>query len=576
MKENKNKLKSKQKYFLLIIFLLVCISFVSATSPLPTEFYGKVRAFNQQVSAGTIISVYDSSNNVCGTYTTRQLGYFGVLTCRGEDDLNDGPIENEIVSFKIGNQYATALVLTGYVGNDSTSSNSSNNVRHEIYGVTNVTWQSRIFKEVILVIPPLVCGDAFCDTYENCNSCTLDCGVCPVANGSTTGSNGSSSGGSSGSGGSTGSGGSSSGGAGGGGAQGGSAGSTGSGSQDSPTTPESCSESWECGDWEECLKANYQIRVCVDLNSCGTSNDIPDVTQDCIYIEDYSTNNRTGSNESISRPQKQVPGIISVCEARLNLLGIPSLLFILFIIVIFSVAQLDYKRKIKRIISDKSLDELKKLELKYLEKRKRFIFFIVVALLALVVYIYHYFFFLCIDKYLNYLWLLLIGAILVPIIVHMVLYLSNYSESRKNKEVLLLNDAHYKHVLVLISIVNEQLISSESNVVSKIYSLESKEGFNKLLAKDKIVEGIYKDMNKLFSLYKTLNNPMSIEKDLLLNIRKLDEDKKFIETAKMYPELAEIRSGLSMIYLAYEYKQGLYDELTNIEYEFGIETPVAR
>jgi hypothetical protein len=69
---------------------------------------------------------------------------------------------------------------------------------------------------------------------------------------------------------------------------------------------------------------------------------------------------------------------------------------------------------------------------------------------------------------------------------------------------------------------------------------------------------------------------MNIEKDLLENIRKLDQDEEFLNAAKVHPELSEIRASLSALYSAYEYKQSLYDELAKIEAEHGVRSPILR
>ncbi len=573
-------------FILLIVCSLICSDFVFSAPPLPTEIYGTARSYNQYIPSGTVIRVYDSDGNICGAFTARNTSwnasYFGVLTCRGKDNYSDGPVEGEILQFRIGSAYASAVVFNGYVGGVV-----RNHTRFYNYSQTNVTWESGTFKEVILVSPPLVCGDGFCDYYyENCNTCVSDCGTCPTGGTSNNTGNGSGSG--------TGGGGTGGGGTGGGGT-GGTGGTTGdsSGAGNEMTgdvsasggsgtgTGESetiCVESWLCGDWQECLPSGRQMRDCADLNGCGTSEDMPEIVQNCKYIsKEPPAINETVYNESEwIPPRKEEPLIISVCNERLKILSIPSLLFFILVIIILFIAEADYRKKLNKIRSDKKLDELKKLELKYIEYRKKVIFFVLIIVLAIIVYLYHYFFFVCKDKYVQYLWLLSWGIILVPIIVHVVLALSKYSDSQKNKRLHVLNDIHYVHIEKLKEIANRELIIAEDTISSRIYELERKEEFNKLLAQDKIINKIYSDMAKLFNLYKTLKNPMNIEKDLLENIKKLDQDAEFLSAAKIHPELAEIRSGLAALYSAYEYKQALYDEFSKIEEEYGVRSPILR
>jgi len=54
-----------------------------------------------------------------------------------------------------------------------------------------------------------------------------------------------------------------------------------SGSTDEDTEPpETCTESWTCGEWGICTN-NEQIRECTDLNNCGTTNNMPDTVRSC-------------------------------------------------------------------------------------------------------------------------------------------------------------------------------------------------------------------------------------------------------------------------------------------------------
>lgn len=46
------------------------------------------------------------------------------------------------------------------------------------------------------------------------------------------------------------------------------------------TEPE-CVEEWVCVDWSDCVNAT-QTRTCVDINDCGTIEEIPEVIQECV------------------------------------------------------------------------------------------------------------------------------------------------------------------------------------------------------------------------------------------------------------------------------------------------------
>jgi hypothetical protein len=568
-KKDTKKLNLLARLILLCLLINILLPSILAVPPLPTEIYGTVKSYNRVVPTGTIVSVYDSRGHACGTFAVANSNwsnsYFGVLTCRGEDENTPGPVEGELLHFRIGAAYASAVTFNGYVeGVPPTDARSFN------YSRTNVTWQNGTFKYVVLVAPPLVCGDSYCDTYENCNTCERDCGKCPisvVSNTTNTTSGGTGTGAGTGIGG----------------------GDTGEDDDDNTDgTPKYgmegdeeeyiCVESWLCAEWQDCLPSGKQMRDCEDLNACGTSEDMPEIVKSCIYEQPQAPDgvNQTENIPPVIPPRKEAPLIITTCKERLKLLSLPSLVFFTIIILILFIAEADYRKKLKGINQDKKIDELKKLELRYIEYRKKVIFYVLIIVLSVIIYVYHYFFFLCKDKYIQYLWLLSWGIILVPIVVHIVLALSKYSDSQKTKRLSTLNDVHYKHIEALREIANRELIIAEDNISTRIYELEKKEEFNALLTEDKIIGKIYSDMTKLFNLYKTLQNPMNVEKDLLENIRKLDEDTQFLDAAKLHPELEVIRSSLSSLYSAYEYKQALYDELLKVELEHGVRSPILR
>jgi hypothetical protein len=48
-----------------------------------------------------------------------------------------------------------------------------------------------------------------------------------------------------------------------------------------PPPPPTCTENWSCGNWGSCSTTGTQTRTCTDLNSCGTTNFKPSLTQSC-------------------------------------------------------------------------------------------------------------------------------------------------------------------------------------------------------------------------------------------------------------------------------------------------------
>jgi len=45
-----------------------------------------------------------------------------------------------------------------------------------------------------------------------------------------------------------------------------------------------CTENWQCTDWSVCADA-AQSRTCIDLNTCGTTNNQPSLTQSCTAVD---------------------------------------------------------------------------------------------------------------------------------------------------------------------------------------------------------------------------------------------------------------------------------------------------
>jgi hypothetical protein len=46
-----------------------------------------------------------------------------------------------------------------------------------------------------------------------------------------------------------------------------------------------CTENWNCENWNSCSEQGSQTRTCIDLSSCGTTKNKPATTQSCTYIE---------------------------------------------------------------------------------------------------------------------------------------------------------------------------------------------------------------------------------------------------------------------------------------------------
>ena len=62
----------------------------------------------------------------------------------------------------------------------------------------------------------------------------------------------------------------------------------------------SCSENWECSAWlpEQCTSSGKQTRTCIDKNSCGTTNNKPDILR---YCQPDESDNKQGTSSSTTQ-----------------------------------------------------------------------------------------------------------------------------------------------------------------------------------------------------------------------------------------------------------------------------------
>jgi hypothetical protein len=499
-----------KKYFaLIIIVLIIILTPIAFSQPkLPLEIYGTAKSFNIPVAPGTIIQAIDSQGTPCGTFTVINYGFFGTLSCLSTNSTPTirGATQGEQIRFRVGNFPASTLF------------------ENSAQGLGNLYWESGKFQELILVVPPLVCGDGFCDSYESCATCPQDCGVCPVAPTPTL---------------------------------------------PTPTFPDTtpympppppvqdevideCLESWSCSEWGLCLPTNTQFRDCVDVNHCGSEEDKPETERYCLYTESEIL----PPPDLIDRPRTELPTVVEKCDDRLPFFSVESLFFIVLFAIIILVP-LFFLQAEKRSLKKKKTEEIEKLLKIYHAEHKVYTFIIITSVLSLIVYMYHHFFFLCKDVYYNNLWLLLTIILLSPIIINVLLLFLKYSEREKLFKIKLLNNTHYKHLMFLSKLYKEELLRSEAEITNHIYELNNKEEFSALLLKLKEIEKIYNDLLKLYDLYKKGKDSPKIETDLITQIKELDENEEFNKAVEKHPELSLLKNNISLLYQAYESKQEL-------------------
>ncbi|MFH2020651.1 MAG: tetratricopeptide repeat protein [archaeon] len=250
------------KKIIYLLFIFMIASFVIGAPPLPTDFYGTVTWYNANrtpISAGSIVSI--SAGGIdCGSFTTVTSGYYGSLSCLGDDSYTaetEGAVNGQNIIFTLNN--GTSLTFgdtVWYYGE---------------YHNVNIT-------------PTPKCPNSVCELTESCISCTEDCGRCPINN-----SGGGGTGGGGGAGGAGGGGAGGGGAAGGGGGGGGGGGAGGAGGLqnlgDINLSLSICHEDWRCTEWSPfvCPVEAVQTRLCTDANDCNTFNLKPSLNQTCAY-----------------------------------------------------------------------------------------------------------------------------------------------------------------------------------------------------------------------------------------------------------------------------------------------------
>ncbi|MGV8150821.1 MAG: hypothetical protein ACP5NV_03785 [Candidatus Woesearchaeota archaeon] len=549
----------------LALFTVTYLSLSSAEPKLPTEFYGKITTYNFPASSG-VVRVY-SGATLCGSFSIVNGGYYGVLSCNGDDPQtisDEGGIDGESLVFRFNSDPVTT------------------------FGDT--IFSTGQFKLVNITHPVLFCGDGFCDILENCASCETDCFSCNMTTNQTNSTGNSSGNGSStgGTGGTGGSGGSGSSGGGGGGAG---AGSSTSGGSAGPTEVGSyCSENWICGNWTECSVLGLQTRECTDNNYCGTYDNKPLEVEECDYMSCFDGlmnchNNlceegidcggpcfnkcsfleQQFQNSTIKIPRLEIP--MQVCERKIDFKNKGLWIFIAFIIVAMAGRYLYSEYRVKKLRINEDLSPLDKSRKILSSKRKTQLFILTLLFLALASLLYSYYFLLCPTDFFNYSWILLLLLILIPLVIHTIMRKYEYSESIHMTKQKKMEDTHYQSIVNMINIENNIISEEENSVALKLYDLSNQEEFKEIIEKHPQIKKIYKNLVDLYNKYQEKKNPFNMEKDLCDEINELSIDEDFKSEISKIPELKNIFERLQGIYKQYEEKQKLYDQLDKAEKE---------
>ncbi len=116
--------------FAILLACLLAIQVAEAIPPLPHEFHGIVVIGRHYAPKGTVIDVLDTQGTVCGSFTLEDPGFYGYLSCRGDDPstaVDEGASPGENITFAVDG---------------------------ELVNTTSMPWRSGTFTEVNLLLGP--------------------------------------------------------------------------------------------------------------------------------------------------------------------------------------------------------------------------------------------------------------------------------------------------------------------------------------------------------------------------------------------------------------------------------------
>ncbi len=589
-----------------MIFVLIPLSL--SIPPIPTEFYGTATIYDTSrtpIPAGSTVTVY-AGNVSCGAFTIVNSGYYGALSCLGDDNftaLDEGAEHGQNIIFNL----------------DIPSSGFNENA--QTFGDT--VWYYGDYK-MVNVTPVPRCNNGWCELTESCVTCAEDCGVC-ATNGTGNGTGG---------GGGTGEGGGGAGGGGGGAAGGAGGGAAGGGGvvigggagfegQFINISFIVCDEDWYCSEWqpEQCPPWQVQNRTCTDRNNCGTEVYKPDTEQFCIYTgtcfdiirnqdetdvdcggqicepcdlgkhcltdldcksgfcnplnfvcaEPTCTDNFQNQNEEgidcggpcppCERPTLERPGTI----ARFMVRGCGPFPWVFVLVssiitlLIYVIGKL-YIKKIKNSREFKKLKKLEQLNKEYDLKRNLNTFVLLTILLEIAISLYWYY--LCELG----VWLAIMVLGIIPLLISVLLKHYVYDEKRKKKELRKLVLQHEDYLKKLVKIERQEISKEEKKVFDKLNILNYKKYDKKFAVLLKDIRFLLEELlntkeEEPFETENTLADTISQMQQYQKTIEANDELKSLYSTLKI---IEKIRRDIVALYKDIQADETLVEELTEI------------
>jgi len=584
-----------KKGIILWILVLMFVNVVMAVPPIPTEFYGTAKIydfFGTPLPSGTQITAY-AGNVSCGTFSIVNGGYYGLLSCMGDDTYtskDEGAEHGQNIYFIIG------------------------------VNTTTLTFGDTVWyygeQHMVNISPIPACFNSYCELNESCYSCEADCGKCPenetggdsnitippgdippnITTNVTTNVTGgddlppseSEPTGGGGGGGGTG---------GGGGGEGGEAIGGGGAAIQNYTL---CQEDWFCSEWspETCPIEELFERTCNDRNECGSENLKPDLSKSCAYAgtctdglknqdetdtdcggltcdecrlrqscianrdcesnfchpTNYICSEPTCNDEFLNQGEEDVDcgGPCKPCEGPTLEKPTTIAVFIIkgcgpfpwiFVLVSSIVTLLVYfigKVYILKVRQSKEYRKLKKVKQLiriYNLNRDLHAFVLIVMLLEIAIALYWYY--LCELG----VWLAIMFLIIIPLVVATLVKYYFYDEKRKKKKLLTLVLEHEDGLRRIIDIERREAKPLERKIVKILSSISYKKV-------DKNLGVVLKDIMYLIQeLHETKEDqPFEIENSLADTISALEPHKTVIEQDESLKEIFSIMKLIERIH----------------------------
>lgn len=607
-----------------MLFCLVFILLVGVRGlPSPAvEFYGNITLRSIDEIDGDFVEAFDSDGVLCGNFDVVNEGYFGLLSCNGDDPNSpedEGAVANETITFKLNNVSTRASGNRTWLSAGFLRVDLRTNYAPIIYGIRSQTWTAGVLVELqisavdpdgdtlsyydnssifeigrntgFINFTPILdqtgryyvnisasdgllssqitvditiingsCGDTRCSIYETCITCPEDCGECVQPSAGVTAA-----------------------------AESGGAAES-QRSELQQIEKEECIENWNCTEWSECYENGTQTRSCTDLNNCGTNNDKPATERECEHGSCFDNIQNChdgvceegidcggpcapcrifGEEEAYAEPFEEIPKAVcgnGVCELGENCqcpkdCRDASLFpWWLFLLIILGVTILMIiANSITYYLENKQGEHAR-----YEEFRERsYQTWIAAVVFIFIIAVYCYWLWWC--------WPYIVSALIITVVLITLLlllisgvytYKTRYDESKKREKLAKLMQMHIRQLKELIEIQGKLVQKIENRYVRKVYELY-KAG-DELLRKVPEVTKIYNTIRELQKKREKQEPIFENEKIIVAEVSTLEEKESFISMLNENAVLQELDDELKHIISYLVKKHSLIEKVQRI------------